>query len=52
MVDSTEGKDPGTAPKGKTVYCDKIAREVLGMRYRSLEETARDTLAEIKARGW
>jgi hypothetical protein len=34
------------------MWCDKLAKEVLGMRYRSVEETTKDSLAEFKARGW
>jgi hypothetical protein len=51
-IDIADGNHPGPPPKGKIMYCDKKAREVLGMRYRSREETAKDSLAEFKARGW
>jgi hypothetical protein len=51
-VDIADGKHPGTPPRGKLMWDDKPAKEVLGMHYRSAEETTKDSLAEFKARGW
>src|ERR1700719_96910 len=52
FVDLADHKQTVPASKGKKMFCDKDAREVLGMKYHSMEETTKDTLVEFKARGW
>jgi hypothetical protein len=34
------------------IYDTAKANRILGLKYRTIEETTRDTLADYEARGW
>lgn len=43
--------DPTKAPAAVTYNAEKGSR-ILGIRYRTVEETAKDTVEDFKAKGW
>ena len=47
-----ERHDPQTPTVYYITYVPDKEQRLLGVRFRTIEETARDTLNDFKARGW
>lgn len=45
-------RDAGKTAKHFTIYDTAKADRILRLRYRTIAETTRDTLADYEARGW
>ncbi|KAI8986796.1 NAD(P)-binding protein [Trametes punicea] len=44
--------EPTMVKRAQKIYDNRKAIEILGMKFRTMEETARDTVEDFKARGW
>ena len=48
----SEDRDPQTPTVYHVAYVPDKEQRLLGVKFRTIEETAKDTLDEFKARGW